>query len=194
MKIGYVRVSTKEQNIQRQIVILEEMGAEKVYVDKLSGKNTDRPQLKEMLEFIREGDSILVESISRLARNTRDLLQLVDIFTERGVGFVSQKESIDTATPTGKFILTVFGAIADLERSSILQRQAEGIAIAKANGVYKGRQKKQCTDFDAIYSEWKQGVISLTRALELSDLSKSTWYRRVREKQWNEQESTAPTP
>ena len=183
MRVGYCRVSTAEQNTARQEVLLESLAVDRVFLDKCSGKNTDRPALKEMLAFVREGDIVVVESISRLARNTKALLSLIDKFTEQGVGFISQKESIDTSSPTGKFILTVFGAIAELEREYILQRQAEGIAIAKANGVYKGRKPIDCPDFDKVYEQVQSGVISATRGWELLGLSKSSWYRRVREKQ-----------
>lgn len=183
MRVGYCRVSTAEQNTARQEVLLESLAVDRVFLDKCSGKNTDRPALKEMLAFVREGDTVVVESISRLARNTKDLLSLIDKFTELGVGFISQKESIDTSSPTGKFILTVFGAIAELEREYILQRQAEGIAIAKANGVYKGRKPIDCPDFDKVYEQVQSGVISATRGFELLGISKSSWYRRVREKQ-----------
>ena len=183
MRVGYCRVSTAEQNTARQEVLLESLAVDRVFLDKCSGKNTDRPALKEMLAFVREGDIVVVESISRLARNTKDLLSLIDKFTEQGVGFISQKESIDTSFPTGKFILTVFGAIAELERDYLLQRQAEGIAIAKANGVYKGRKPKECPDFDRIFEQVQSGIISATRGWELLGISKSTWYRRVREKQ-----------
>ena len=183
MRVGYCRVSTAEQNTARQEVLLESLAVDRVFLDKCSGKNTDRPALKEMLAFVREGDIVVVESISRLARNTKDLLSLIDKFTEQGVGFISQKESIDTSSPTGKFILTVFGAIAELEREYILQRQAEGIAIAKANGVYKGRKPIDCPDFDKVYEQVQSGVITATRGWELLGISKSSWYRRVREKQ-----------
>ena len=183
MRVGYCRVSTAEQNTARQEVLLESLAVDRVFLDKCSGKNTDRPALKEMLAFVREGDIVVVESISRLARNTKDLLSLIDKFTEQGVGFISQKESIDTSSPTGKFILTVFGAIAELEREYILQRQAKGIAIAKANGVYKGRKPIDCPDFDKVYEQVQSGVITATRGWELLAISKSSWYRRVREKQ-----------
>ena len=189
MRVGYCRVSTAEQNTARQEVLLESLAVERLFLDKCSGKNTDRTALKEMLAFVREGDVVVVESISRLARNTKDLLGLIDTFAEQNVGFVSQKENIDTTTPTGKFILTVFGAIAELERDYILQRQAEGIAIAKANGVYKGRKPIDCPDFDKVYEQVQSGVITSTRAWNLLGLSKSSWYRRVRERQQNK-----PTP
>ena len=183
MRVGYCRVSTAEQNTARQEVLLESLAVDRVFLDKCSGKNTDRPALKEMLAFVRDGDIVVVESISRLARNTKDLLSLIDKFTEQGVGFISQKESIDTSSPTGKFILTVFGAIAELERDYILQRQAEGIAIAKANGVYKGRKPIDCPDFDRVFEQVQSGIISATRGWELLGISKSSWYRRVRERQ-----------
>ena len=183
MRVGYCRVSTAEQNTARQVVLLESLAVDRVFLDKCSGKNTDRPALKEMLAFVREGDIVVVESISRLARNTKDLLSLIDKFTEQGVGFISQKESINTSSPTGKFILTVFGAIAELEREYILQRQAEGIAIAKANGVYKGRKPIDCPDFDRVFEQVQSGVITATRGWELLGISKSSWYRRVRERQ-----------
>ena len=183
MRIGYARVSTAEQHVERQKQILQELGAEKTFVDVCSGKSTDRPALREMLNFARDKDVIICESISRLARNTRDLLELTDKLAEQGVGFVSQKENIDTTTPTGKFILTVFGAIAELEREYILQRQAEGIAIAKANGVYKGRKPLGCHGFDKVYQQVELGKISATEAFRQLNVSKSTYYRRVRERQ-----------
>lgn len=140
MKIGYIRVSTQEQNTMRQEVLMQELGVDEVYIDRLSGKNTDRPELKKMTDYVRKGDTVIVESISRFARNTRDLLELIEKLSEKGVEFVSRKEAIDTTTPTGKFMLTVFGAVAELEREYILQRQREGIAIAKAQGKYTGRK------------------------------------------------------
>ena len=143
MKIGYIRVSTQEQNTIRQEVMMKELGVEELYLDKASGKNTDRPQLKKMMEYVRRGDTVIVESISRFARNTRDLLELIEQLTAKGVEFISKKEAIDTSTPTGKFMLTVFGAVAELEREYILQRQREGIEIAKQQGKYKGIYRRR---------------------------------------------------
>ena len=185
MRIGYCRVSSAEQNTARQEVLMERLGVDKIFIDKCSGKNTDRPALKEMLAFAREGDTVVVESISRLARNTKDLLLLVENLQDRGIEFISQKENIESTTNTGRFILTVFGAIAELERDFILQRQQEGIAIAKANGVYKGRKPIDCPDFDKVYEQVQSGVITATHGFELLGISKSSWYRRVREKQQN---------
>lgn len=180
MKIGYVRVSTQEQNTARQEALMEELGVDQVYIDRMSGKNTDRPELKKMLTYVREGDTVIVESISRFARNTRDLLDLVEQLTAKRVEFVSRKESIDTTTPTGKFMLTIFGAVAELEREYILQRQREGIAIAKANGIYKGRKPIERTEFAAVVSEWRKGKMTAVEAMRRLDMKPSTFYRKAK--------------
>lgn len=127
MKIGYIRISTTDQNTARQEVMMQELGVDQVYIDRMSGKSLDRPELKRMLNYAREGDVVIVESISRFARNTRDLLELVEKLSEKNVPFVSRKEAIDTSTPTGRFMLTVFGAVAELEREYILQRLSRPI-------------------------------------------------------------------
>lgn len=107
MNIGYIRVSTQEQNTVRQEALMESLGVDEVYIDRMSGKSTDRPELKKMMEYVRQGDTVIVESISRFARNTHDLLELVERLTAKGVEFVSKKEAIDTTTPSGKFMLTI---------------------------------------------------------------------------------------
>lgn len=127
MKIGYIRVSSAEQNTLSQEVLMQELGVEQIFIDKCSGKNIDRTQLKTMLEFVSQGDVVIVSEIARFARNTKDLLDLIEKLTEKGVSFISKKEAIDTTIPTGKFMLTVFGAVAELERSYILSRQKQGI-------------------------------------------------------------------
>lgn len=189
LKIGYIRVSTVEQNIARQEVIMKKLDVEKIFIDKISGKNMERPMLKEMMGFVRSGDIVVVESISRFARNTRDLLELVDQLVDKGVQFVSMKERIDTSTPSGKFMLTVFGAVAQLEHDYILQRQKEGIAIAKANGKYQGRKKIQNDRFDEIYEKWKNNEMTAVQAMKLLNYSKTTFYRRVKEMKENEEKS-----
>ena len=165
----------------RQEGLMQELGVDEVYIDRLSGKNTDRPELKKMMDYVRKGDTVIVESISRFARNTRDLLDLVEKLSEKGVEFVSKKEAIDTTTPTGKFMLTVFGAVAELEREYILQRQQEGIAIAKAEGKYRGRKPIERSNFDAVEKLWRAGTISAAEAMRRLDMSRSTFYRKVRQ-------------
>lgn len=179
MKIGYIRVSTKEQNTARQEELMKSLGTDKVYIDRLSGKDTDRPALQEMMNYVREGDSVTVESISRFARNTKDLLELTEQLDNKHVQFISQKENIDTGTPAGKFMLTVFGAVAELEREYIRQRQREGIEIAKEQGKYKGRPVKQIEDFEAVYNQWKKGEVTAASASRQLGVSRSTFYRRA---------------
>ena len=181
MKIGYIRVSTQEQNTMRQEVLMRSLGVDEVYVDHMSGKNVNRPELQKMMEYVRKGDIVIVESISRFARNTRDLLELVEQLTAKGVEFVSRKEAIDTTTPTGKFMLTVFGAVAELEREYILQRQREGIAIAKAQGKYRGRKPIQVPEFEQVTSKWKSGTITAAKAMRTLHMTKTTFYRRVKQ-------------
>lgn len=183
MIVGYARVSTSEQNEARQMQMLQERGAEKIFLDKTSGKSAMRPQLDEMLSFVREGDRVMVESISRFARNTRDLLMLVDRLAEQGVEFVSQKEAIDTSTASGRFMLTVFAAMAELEREYILERQREGIAIARAEGKYKGRapipvDEKKLREVCAL---WRRGEITGVEAQKRLGLKPNTFYRRVQQ-------------
>jgi len=182
MRVGYIRVSTAEQNTARQEVLMERLEVDKIYIDRMSGKSKDRPQLKDMLTFVRVGDTVIVESISRFARNTRDLLELVDALTKKGVEFISKKENIDTTTPAGKFMLTVFAAVAELERGYILDRQKEGIAIAKSEGKYKGRKSAEIDEklWDSLYLLWSEGKISAVEFMGKMGMKKSTFYRRMK--------------
>lgn len=182
MKVGYVRASTEDQNTIRQEKIMAELGVEKVYIEKVSGKSREgRPELEAMMAFVREGDVVVVESISRFARSTRDLLNLVEELTSKGVDFVSQKEAIDTKTPQGKFMLTVFGAMAELEREQILQRQKEGIAAAKEAGKYKGRKPIEVDEelLKDIHNKWYKNEITTAHAIKKLGVSRNTFYRRM---------------
>jgi len=183
MLIGYVRVSTEEQNEARQITALQERNVNKLFVDKKSGKNADREALKEMLLFVRDGDTVITESISRIARSTKDLLNIIDTLTQKNVEFISLKENIDTTTPQGKFMLTVFAAMAELERENILQRQKEGIAIAKAQGKYKGKPPIKIDEklFKSVCARWRNNEITATQAMKELNLKPNTFYRRVKE-------------
>jgi len=161
---------------------MQELGVDRVFIDRQSGKDTSRPELKRMMDFVREGDIVIVESISRFARNTRDLLELVEQLTEKKVEFISKKEALDTSTPSGRFVLTIFGAVAQLEREYLLQRQKEGIAIAKQEGKYKGRKPVERPDLNLVVASWQKGEITAVEAMRRLKISKTTFYRIVREK------------
>lgn len=188
MKIGYIRVSTKEQNTIRQESLMKELNVGKLYIDKISGKNTERPKLKEMIEYVREGDTVIVESISRFARNTKDLLELIEKLEDKKVNFISQKESINTTEPSGKFMLTVFGAMAELERSYILDRQregidamqmnVEGIRVSSRTGNTTGRPRAQYPyNWEVEYKKWKNGEQTANVTMENLSLKRTTFYK-----------------
>jgi len=180
----YARVSAFDQNLDRQLTAADGNGVHpaNVFTEKLSGKDTKRPVLQQLMAAIQHGDSVIVESISRFARNTRDLLDLVEKMDAKGVEFISLKESIDTSTPTGRFMLTVFGAVAELERGYILQRQAEGIVAAKARGVRFGRPIiNPPGNFGAMVRQWECGTLPISDVLMQTGLKEATFYRRLRE-------------
>lgn len=185
----YIRVSSKDQNTIRQEVKAKEIGIPvgNVFIEKVSGKNvTDRPVLTNMMTVLKSGDKLIVDSISRFARNTKDLIELVEQLNEKGVIFVSLKEAIDTTTPTGIFMLTVFGAVAQLEREYIRQRQAEGIAIAVAQGKFKGRKPVEYPkQWDKYYKMIKDGAMTNVEAMKLMDLKKTTFYKLVKDYECN---------
>ena len=181
MNVGYVRVSTKEQNTARQEELMKRLGVSKVFEEKISGKNMNRPKLKAMMEFVREGDTVVVESYSRLARSTRDLLTIVEELQEKKVGFISQKENIDTNTPQGRLMLTIFAGLAQFERECTLERQAEGVAIAKAQGKYKGRKPiDKPANWNQVFNQWKAGEITARVAQRKLGLKPATFYRMVK--------------
>lgn len=185
MKIAYVRVSTVEQNEARQIEALEKYGIEKWFTEKVSGKNTNRPQLQQMLDFAREGDTIYIHDFSRLARSTKDLLDITERLQEKGIHLVSNKENIDTSTPTGKLMLTMIAAINEFERTNLLERQREGIAIAKKNGVYSGRKPFKSDKFDNLYSQYIGREINKTEFAKLLEVSRPTLDKLIRERENN---------
>jgi DNA invertase Pin-like site-specific DNA recombinase len=162
---------------------MQELGVEKVYIDKASGKTTERKELKAMLEYVREDDTVIVESYSRLARSTRDLLDIVETLKRNGVEFISKKENIDTSTAAGRLMLTIFAGLYQFERECTLERQAEGIREAKKAGKYKGRKpiKVDTSKFKALYSDWKAGKITAVSMQKQLGLTAPTFYRRVKE-------------
>lgn len=193
MRVTYIRVSTDEQQTTRQEVMMQELNVQKIFIEKISGKDTNRPELQKMLDFLREGDTLVVESISRLARNTKDLLSIIELLEEQGIAFVSVKESIDTTTPTGKFMLTVFGAMAELERTTLLQRQSEGIACMPINpttgkkcSARTGRDTGRPTlvkpaNFDVTVDRVTAGEVTATEAMKILGLKRTSYYKLLKE-------------
>jgi DNA invertase Pin-like site-specific DNA recombinase len=180
-RIGYVRVSTADQNIERQ---LDGMQLDKVYVDKLSGKDVNRPQLQAMIEFVRAGDSVIIHSLDRLGRNLRDLRDIVDTLTGKGVSVTFIKENMTLTgddSSMSKLLLSIMGAFAEFERNLILERQREGIAIAKAAGAYKGRKKSLNEDqIRVLKDRIKSGSKKAEIAREFK-ISRETLYQYIRE-------------
>ena len=180
-RVAYIRVSTAEQNEARQIEALEKYGIEKWFEEKVSGKSADRPELQKMLEYVREGDTVYTHDFSRLARNTKDLLEIVEGLERRSITLVSNKENIDTSTATGKLMLTMIGAIAEFERQNLLERQREGIAIAKREGRYKGRKAVEIPDFGKYYDRYMRREISKAKLAEELKVSRPTLDKLIKE-------------
>ena len=182
--IAYVRVSTVEQNEERQIEGLQQHKIDKWFTEKVSGKDTNRPQLQAMLDYVRERDTVYIHDFSRLARSTEDLLRIVNLLQEKKVHLVSNKEKIDSSTPSGKLMLTMIGAINEFERTNLLERQREGIAIAKKEGKYKGRQVKQINDdtFNKHYQEYQTRKISKSELARQLNISRPTLDKLLKDK------------
>ena len=182
MNIAYIRVSTIEQNEGRQVEGLKKYDIDKWFTEKVSAKDTNRPELQSMIEFAREGDTIYIHDLSRLARSTKDLLEIVEQLQEKGIHLVSNKENIDTSTPTGRLMLTMIGAIAEFERANLLERQKEGIAIAKQQGKFKGRKKIGFpSNWEEVYPKYKTREITANKAMELLGLKRNTFYKLKKE-------------
>ena len=182
--IAYVRVSSVMQNESRQLEALEKHNIDKWFTEKVSGKDTDRPQLKAMLDYVREGDVVYIHDFSRLARNTKDLLEIVELLKSKGVALVSNKESVDSTTPSGKLMLTMIGAIAEFERQNLLEKQREGIEIAKREGKFKGGQVKKIDDdlFNKYYEEYQQRKINKVELAKKLEISRPTLDKLLKDK------------
>lgn len=185
MKVAYVRVSTVEQNEERQIEGLSKHEIDKWYTEKVSGKNTDRPELQRMLNELEPGDVLYVHDFSRLARSTKDLLEIVENLNKRNIHVVSNKENIDTNTNSGKLMLTMFAAIYEFERTNMLERQAEGIEIAKRENKYAncGRKKSKIdVHTEKLIQDYANGIIKTKSQLALMlNVSRPTLDRILRE-------------
>lgn len=180
MKIGYARVSTDDQHLERQLDQLHAEGAEKIYTEKVTGMRFERPELKKLLENLREGDVVIVCELSRLSRSTRDLFTLVDKIQDCGADIKSLKESwIDTTTPQGKLLFTIFAGIGQFERDLISQRTREGLASARARGRHGGRPPKYNEKATFALQMYHNHAYSVSDILKATGLSKSTLYRYV---------------
>ncbi len=179
--VAYIRVSTEEQNYESQMEAMKDLDFAKVFTEKRSAKDTNRPELQNMLDYVREGDTVYVKDFSRLARSTKDLLNIIDILETKKVKLISIKEKLDTSTPAGKLMVTMLGAIYEFERANLLERQKDGIAVAKKEGRYKGRKKIQKPDnWQEVYSDWSCRKITAKKACELLKLKTNTFYNFVK--------------
>lgn len=185
-RVAYIRVSAVDQNLESQKELLQKCTINKWFEEKISGKNADRPQLQAMLEYVREGDTVYVKDLSRLARNTKDLLDIVEYLTNKGVALKSIKESIDTSSNFGKLMITFLAAIYEFERANLLERQKDGIAVAKLKGKYKGRKKvDKPANFSEVYQKWLNRQIKSVTAIHELNISEYAFYKFVREEQAN---------
>lgn len=187
MIVGYVRVSTVEQNEGRQLETMEKYNVERIFQEKVSAKDTNRPELQAMIEFVREGDSVVIHDFSRLARSTKDLLELVELLESKKVKLISNKENIDSSTATGKLMLTMIGAINEFERANLLERQREGIAIAKSEGKYKGRKEVKIDNFEERYNRYLNRELNKTQLAKELGISRPTLDKLIKEYDDNKQ-------
>ena len=176
-KIAYVRVSTIEQNEARQLEGLKKFNIDKWFTEKASAKDTNRPQLKAMLDYVREGDTVYIHDFSRIARSTKDLLNLIDEFDKSGIQLISLKENIDTQTPTGKLLLTVLSAICQFERDLTVQRTNEGLKAARARGRKGGRPKASKKSVDKAIKLYNSQTHSIKEITVITGVSQATLYR-----------------
>lgn len=179
---GYARVSTEQQNLDRQLDMLEKYGVDHIYNEKMTGTKRNRPELEKLLERLTEGDTVVVESLSRLGRSTKDLIWLMETFNAKGVNLVSLKESIDTTTSTGKLLFTLMSAIAQFERDVIADRTREGLNSARARGRKGGRPRTDSDKLRKAIKLYNTQQYSLSEIEDMTGVKRSTLYRGIRSK------------
>lgn len=176
MVVSYIRVSSDAQNWEMQKTSVESYKPERIFEEKISGKNLERPQLQEMLNFVREGDQIVIYNFSRISRSLSDLLKILDLLLEKKVSLTSVKENITISDndKTARFFVSILGCVSEFERQCILERQADGIKEAKKRGVYKGRKPIEVSDFDVHYQDYMSRKISKGRLAKKLGISRPT--------------------
>lgn len=184
--VAYIRVSSQQQDLGRQKYLFSERNIkiDKIFEEKISGKNMNRPEFKQMMDWIREGDVLYIESFSRLARNTRDLLDIVEKLKNKSVKLVSLKENFDTATPQGKLMLSLFASLYEFERECMLERQKESYEARRSAGLPVGRPKiKISKTFKKNYERWAADpkTYTATKFMQDEKLSRTAFYRLLNE-------------
>lgn len=183
-QFAYARVSTADQNLERQLDILKDYGIqeEDIYMDKMSGTKFHRPAFDDLQKILREGDTVVTESLSRLSRSTQDLLAILDDWQKRGITYISLKEKVDISTSTGKLMLNVLAALSQFERDVISDRVKEGLASARARGRVGGRPKTNKRVLDKAIKLYDSKVYSITEITEISGVSQSVLYRALKKR------------
>ena len=181
MVYGYARVSTLDQNLDRQKDALREYGVDKIYCEKISGTKKSRPELDRMLAVLENGDAVVIESLSRLGRSVKNLSELMEMFNEKGIRLISLKESVDTTSATGRLLFTIISSLAAFERETLIERTNEGLAAARARGRNGGRPKTDEKIIKKAVALYRTGQYSVTDVTELAGISKSTLYRALKE-------------
>jgi len=177
-RVKYIRVSTLHQNTDRQEQNSKDF--DKVFIDKASGKNTDRPEFQKMMEYVREGDTVVFESFSRISRSLPDLLNILDEFEKKGVCFISEKEQISTEGATGRLVVAVLGAISAYEREINAERREYGYKKALDKGIVGRPSQSKTPEYEAALTEWKAGKITAVEAVKRSKMSRTTFYKMAK--------------
>lgn len=180
MKIGYARVSKIDQDLEKQIQQLKLAGCERIYEEKITGTKMDRLELERLLDNLREDDTVVITELTRMSRSTKDLFKLVEIIESKGANIKSLKENwIDTTTPQGKLMFTIFAGISQFERDLISERTKESLAVARARGRKGGRPKKDSTKIELAVKMYKSKEYSIREITDATGVSKSTLYRYI---------------
>lgn len=186
MIVGYARVSTQEQNLQLQLDALEKAGCIEIFEEKMTGTKRDRPALNEMLRMLREGDRVIVYKLDRISRSTKHLIELAELFEEKGVEFVSIRDNIDTSTATGKFFFRMMASIAELERDIISERTKAGLESARARGRKGGRPKAPKKALQTALKMYHSKDYSISEIVKATGISQATLYRALKQQESKE--------